>query len=100
MAGNVHMTKNEAENIKTEIDNIVNDVRDTTNNLDRVMQTLVQGSEGDEIDALHEEGTRLIGALGSWMTSCIDIGVKIGEYVKAMIRGDAEGAQRIKDSMR
>jgi hypothetical protein len=97
--GNVHLTKSEADSINKEIEQIVGDIREATNRLDNVMKTLIEGSEGDEIDALREDGNRLINALGSWMTSCIEVGVKIGNYVKSLINGDEEGARRIKDSM-
>ena len=94
---NVHLTESDANNIANSIKTIAQGISDSVKILDDTTNTLISGAKGQEIDYFRDQGKRLINAVGDLATCAIDIGVKIGDYIKAMVNNDREAAQKIRD---
>lgn len=96
---NVHLTESEANDIAKRISDIGKSVENSGKSIDDTMTYLIENSKGEEIDLLRDLGKKLIVAIGELAVSALDMGIKIGEYIKAMINNDRDAAQKIKDSI-
>ena len=93
------LTTAEVKEISKNIKDISNDISNTMNEVNNIMTTLTGQSEGGVIDKTNDAVLQL-NELCLTLVSCImNIGLKIGDYLVAMINHDQEAAETMRNSI-
>lgn len=93
------LTTNEVEEISSSIEQIAKNIDATMKSVSDIMTTLTGQSEGGLIQKT-EEAVKQLYQLCLTLVSClVDIGLKIGAFLDAMLSYDADAANTLKNSI-
>lgn len=95
----VALTTSEVRNIVSDIQQISSEIDETMKAVDNTMTTLSGQSEGGIISKI-TDAVRDLNMLVETLVACIlNIGLKIGEFLSAVINHDSDAADRITESI-
>lgn len=93
------LTTNEVRTISETIKQVSANFEETMKNVSNIMTTLTGQSEGGIITQVTVAVEKLNELIAKLVDCIINIGLKIGDYVKAMLNWDGEAAIKIRESI-
>lgn len=95
----VALTTKEVSNIVSDIQQISSEIDETMKAVDSTMTTLSGQSEGGVIEKI-TDAVRDLNMLVETLVACIlNIGIKIGQFLDAIVNHDSEAADKIVQSI-
>lgn len=93
------LTRGEVQEISSNIEQISKDIDSTMKSVSGIMTTLTDQSEGGLIKQTTTAVQQLNGLCETLVACILNIGIKIGDYLKVMFTQDGEAAEKLKESI-
>ncbi|WP_418745979.1 hypothetical protein [Frisingicoccus sp.] len=95
----VKLTTQEVRNITGNIKGISSDVDDTMGEFQEIMTKLTGQSEGGLIDQTVTAAQQLFNGITDLAKCFLNLGLKIGDYLNAVLQNDSDMAQNLRDQI-
>lgn len=95
----VKLTTSEVKSITEDIKGISSDLDDIMGNFKNIMSELTGQSEGGLIEQTVVAAEQLYDGVIALAKCFLDLGLKIGEYLNAMLTGDQELAMQLREQI-
>lgn len=93
------LTTSEVREITNNIEQIGKGIEETMKSVDGIMTTVIGQSEGGLIEKTTDAVQQLNKLMDVLVSSILNIGLKIGEYMNVMLNHDKEAAETLKRSI-
>lgn len=91
------LTTEALRNITSDIGDISKEVDGIMTNFQSTMQKISGNAEGSIVEQITDTGTQLFDGVMKLSNCFLNLGLKIGDYLKAMLTHDSDLAQSLRD---